>query len=122
MATVLVADDDRHTRFLVKTVLTHVGHTVIEAADGADALTRARTETPDLILLDLSMPGMSGPEFIRALRADPRTQPTKVALYTATPLNAALRDFMEIYGIEHVVPKPAEPAQLIEAIERALSG
>ncbi len=122
MATVLIADDDRHTRFLVNTILTHVGHTVIEAVDGAEALARARADAPDLILLDLSMPGMSGPEFLRALRADPRTERTIVALYTATPMNAALRDFMEIYGVSHVVPKPAEPAALIEAIERALSG
>lgn len=122
MAAVLIADDDPNTRLLVRTILAHAGHTVLEAANGADALARARAEIPDLILLDLSMPEISGPEFLRALRSDAGTKEIAVALYTATPLNAALRDFMEIYGIDHVVPKPAEPAGLIEAVERALNG
>lgn len=122
MATVLIADDDPNSRLLIRTILTHVGHIVLEAADGADALALARADTPDLILLDLSMPAMNGAEFLRALRADPGTNGIRVALYTATPMNAALRDFMEIYAIGHVVPKPSEPAALIEAIELALNG
>jgi CheY-like chemotaxis protein len=120
MATVLVADDDRNTRLLVASVLTHAGHVVVEAKSGSEALAGAAAQTPDLILLDLSMPAMSGPEFLRALRADPRTKAVAVALYTATPMNAALHDFVEIYGIAGVVPKPSEPHELVEAVERAL--
>ncbi|MBV8197451.1 MAG: response regulator [Candidatus Eremiobacteraeota bacterium] len=122
MATVLVVDDPGASRDLVKIVLTHAGHTVIEAADGSDGLKGASTMNPDLVLLDLSLPSMSGPEFARALRADPKTAATKVALYTATPMSAALRDFMEIYAIRHVVGKPSEPQELLAAIERALAG
>jgi CheY-like chemotaxis protein len=121
MATVLVIDDTADSRLLVKTVLTHAGYTVIEAADGNQGLTKATETLPDLILLDLSLPSMSGPQFARALRADPRTASTKVALYTATPMNAALRDFMETYRIEGLVAKPSEPLELLAAIERALA-
>ncbi|HZV76997.1 MAG TPA: response regulator [Candidatus Babeliales bacterium] len=120
MATLLVADDDDNARLLVRTLLSHAGHTVLEAKTGIEALACAANGHPDLILLDLSMPAMSGAEFVRALRADARTKAIAVALYTATPSNAALRDFMEIYGIADVIPKPSEPVELIAAVERAL--
>ncbi len=120
MATVLVVDDDDNNRLFVSMLLAHTGHTAIEASDGAEALTRARTDRPDLILLDLSLPTMSGAEFLQALRADPPTRSMPVALYTATQMNPALRDFMEMYGIRHAIPKPAEPQELLAAIARAL--
>lgn len=120
MATVLIADDEPTTRLLVGTLLRHAGHRVVEAATGSQVLEIARAHRPDLVLLDLSMPGTSGPELLRALRADPRTRTIRVALYTATPMNAALRDFMEIYAIRHAIPKPSEPRELIAAVDRAL--
>lgn len=122
MARVLVIDDAPETRLLVRTLLTHAGHDVLEAADGAVGLVSATEHEPDLVLLDFSMPAMSGPEFIRALRADQRVSRTVVALYTATTMNPALRDFMEIYEIRHVIPKPSEPQELLAAVERALTG
>jgi len=121
MATVLIADDDRDTRALVRVVLTHAGHVVIEASSGAEALENAAALAPDLVLLDLSMSAMSGAEFLRALRADARTKAIRVALYTASPMSPALRDFIEIYAVVDVVPKPSEPPELIAAVERALN-
>lgn len=121
MPTVLIADDDSNTRLLVRTVLSHAGHQVIEAQNGLRAIESARADVPDLILLDLSMPGMSGADFLRALRSDSRTRRTVVALYTATPMNAAMRDFTDMYGIREVIPKPCEPAELIATVERALA-
>ena len=120
MAKILVADDDEATRYLVRTLLVHAGHAVLEAADGRAALEAAAAESPDLILLDLSLPLVSGTELMRALRADSRTKGLAVALYTATPMNAALRDFMEIYGVGSAIPKPSEPQSLIDAVALAL--
>ncbi|MGA2761440.1 MAG: response regulator [Candidatus Cybelea sp.] len=120
MATVLVADDDRDTRLLVRTVLEHAGHAVVEAENGSVALSVAERKRPDLILLDLSMPSMSGAEFMRALRVNPQTRSLAAALYTATPMNAAMRDFIEIYAMAGVVPKPSEPLELVSAVERLL--
>jgi two-component system, chemotaxis family, chemotaxis protein CheY len=121
MATVLIADDDAHTRLLVRSILTHAGHSVFEAHDGAAALAQARAGRPSLILLDLSMAGMSGPDFLRALRADEQLKHTAVALYTATPMNAAIRDFAEMYSIVDVIAKPSEPGEFLAAVERALN-
>lgn len=120
MASLLIADDDEATRLLVRTVLEHAGHRVAEAADGAKALAAIGLERPDLVLLDLSMPAIGGPELMRTLRADPATRSIAVALYTAMPLGAQLRDFMEIYGICGLIPKPSEPPAMIAAVEEAL--
>lgn len=120
MATILIVDDDPNTRLLVRTVLGHAGHAALEARTGAEAVAVAAAQSPDLILLDLSMPSMSGPEFVRALRADSHTRTTAIALYTATRMNPALRDFMEMYGIESAIPKPSEPLELVAAVEAAL--
>jgi CheY-like chemotaxis protein len=121
VATVLVIDDDAATRLLVQTVLAHGGHRVIESSNGEAGLQLAAGEQPDLILLDLSLPGMSGAEFLRTLRRNPRTQALRVALYTASEPTPALEDFMEIYGIAARLPKPSEPLDLIAAVERALA-
>jgi len=120
VATILVVDDDANNRLLVQTVLGHAGHRVLEAGDGAAGLALAVAERPDLIMLDLSLPSMSGPQFLRALREDPQTQTLLVALYTASPVTAVLSEFMEIYGVAGVIPKPSEPIVLAGAVERTL--
>jgi CheY-like chemotaxis protein len=121
MATILVADDDQNNRLLVKMVGEHTGHRVVEAATGEEALSMCAEQPPDLVVLDLSMPAMSGPEFMRALRKGARTSGIPVLLYTATEPDAALRDFMSIYAIAQTVTKPSEPLDLMRAIEQALS-
>jgi CheY-like chemotaxis protein len=121
VATVLVVDDDANARLLVRTLLGYAGHDALEAAGGAEGLALAAAHRPDLVLLDLSMPTMSGAEFVRALRADAQTKDIAVALYTATSSSAAVRDFMEMYHIRHAIPKPSEPREFLEALKQALS-
>lgn len=120
MATVLIVDDDDATRLLVKTVLAHGGYRVVEAGDGDAALLLAAVERPDLILLDLSLPGMNGADFLRALRRDDATRGLRVALYTASEFTPAMTDFMSIYGIVGRIPKPSEPLVLLAAVRGAL--
>ncbi len=121
MPGILIADDDANARLLVKVVLSHAGYAVTEADSGKQCLERALETMPALILLDLSLPDVSGPDVLRALRADPRTRPIRVALYTATPMNAALSDFMEMYDVRDTVPKPSDPEELVTAVRAALS-
>jgi CheY-like chemotaxis protein len=121
MATILIVDDDANNRLLVKTVALHYGHLALEADDGKGALAICETERVDLVVLDLSMPGMDGPQLLRTLRGGERTRDVPVALYTATDLDAAMRDFMETYGVRCVIHKPAEPAERGRAIETALA-
>lgn len=119
MAKVLIADDDAANRMLVVTLLRHAGHEAFHASGGADALAIVERESPDLLIVDLSMPGLSGSEVVRQLRRDSRA--ITIALYTATPANDAIRDFMEIYDVRTVIPKPSEPEDILKAIEAALS-
>jgi CheY-like chemotaxis protein len=73
MSTVLVVDDVATSRDVVSTLLGYRGHRVIEACDGNEALVLARREHPDVIVMDVLMPGMDGYELTRALRTDPAT-------------------------------------------------
>lgn len=121
VARILVIDDDAAARLLVRTLAEYAGHDVIEAANGAQGLASAHASPPDLIVVDLSLPQMSGTEVIRALRREPRTRATRIALYTATTRTAAIDDFMQMYGLSGMLPKPGEPAALLAAIAGALA-
>lgn len=120
MATIVVADDDAASRMLMTTLLEHAGHTVTAVASGGEALDLVRRGPPDLVLTDLSMPGIAGVDLIRALRRDPQTRGLRVVLYTATLPNAALRDFMNDYGVSSILSKPAEPEAVLSTIAEIL--
>ena len=83
MATVLLAEDDADIRFLVTFKLTQAGHQVRMFGDGLSAVADARKHPPDLAILDVMMPGMSGLEVCRELRKDPATANIPVIVLTA---------------------------------------
>ena len=120
MAKILVVDDDINNRLLLRMVLEHAGHTITEASDGSEALPIAHGSIPDLIIMDLHMPGMDGVAFINALREDGTLAKTRVALYTATASDESMRQFMELTGIGGIIEKPSEPPQIVAAVEMAL--
>jgi len=120
VAKILVVDDDINNRLLLRLVLEHAGHTITEAADGGEALATAHESIPDLIIMDLHMPGMDGVEFINALREDKTLAHTRVALYTATVSDESMRQFVELTGISGIIEKPSEPPHIVAAVEKAL--
>ncbi|MBN2466663.1 MAG: response regulator [Deltaproteobacteria bacterium] len=81
--TILLVDDTRLNRELAKDVLELAGYHVIEAEDGKEALEFARADTPDMILLDIELPDMSGFEVIGQLKGDPLTRDIAVVALTA---------------------------------------
>ena len=81
MSSILVLDDRATERELLATVVQYMGHTVLEAQTGEEALDLARETRPELIIVDLMMPGMNGAEFVRALRADPTVGATGGVLH-----------------------------------------
>jgi PAS domain S-box-containing protein len=102
-------------------VLAHIGHEVLEASTGEAALELAREVQPELIIVDLMMPGMSGPEFVRELREDPDVGQTRVIFYTATYDAEEISRLAETAGVSHILPKPCEPEQIISVVTEALS-
>lgn len=108
---VLVVDDTESVRALFHRLLSDDGHEVVLASDGAGALDAVRTHPPDVVLLDVSMPGLDGLEVCRRLKADPVTRLTPVILVTG---QSELQD--RIRGIEagadEFLAKPVHPHEL----------
>ena len=121
MAQILVLDDEPNNRLLLGTILEFGGYEFVEASNAADALRAARARRPDLVIMDLHMPGMSGADFLKELRADPALSRVKVALYTATSCDDDLRQFMEVAGIEHIIPKPSDPSEVLRIVGAIVS-
>lgn len=115
MATVLVVDDQASIRELLRLVLLRLGHDVITAADGAEALVVAREHRPALVVSDVAMPGRSGLDLLQDLLAEPRLRDTPVVL-TSAGSDPALADAPAF----RFVPKPFRLEELEQAIADAL--
>ncbi len=117
---ILIVDDEKLNRVLLTRLLVEMGHTVLEAADGATALEIARTETPDLALVDLVMEGMDGYEVCERLKGDRATSGIPVIMVTALTNVADLeRGFLA--GAFDYIRKPFNPRELIARVRNALA-
>ncbi len=120
MSSILVIDDRAAERDLLSTVLGYSGHAVTQATTGEEALRLIRPDPPDLIIVDLMMPGMNGYEFMRELRADADVGDTRVVWCTATYDEQEVRRIAETCGVSHVLVKPCEPDTIIHTVDMAL--
>jgi DNA-binding response OmpR family regulator len=120
MTTILVAEDSATVRKLICARLSADGYQVIEAADGQEALARARSDHPDLVLLDKVMPKLDGFEVVRALRADPATAAVPIVMLTERTSEADVLGGLSL-GVEEYLPKPFSPHELSARIGRVLS-
>lgn len=120
VARVLVVDDEPEIRELCRVNLEFEGFEVLEAADGAEALRVVREQQPDVVFLDLMMPGIDGWDVLHALKEDDRTARIPVILLTAkSGEEDQMRGFQE--GILEYVSKPFNPLSLAEWVNRALA-
>ena len=119
MVKVLIADDKATSRELVRTVLEKVGYTVVEAADGIEALQSARDSVPDIIILDLQMPGLDGFSVLEELRKDPRFVATPILALTASAMQGDRERALHI-GFTGYVTKPIRLQVLRSEVERLL--
>ena len=123
MATILVVDDEPDIRLLARLTLTHDGHEVQEAADGQEALDAVAADPPDLIVLDVMMPGVSGWDVLARLKADDdqavRQIPVVMLTALTTPLDRAKGG---IEGAVRYLAKPIGPDELRSAVADALAG
>jgi two-component system, cell cycle response regulator DivK len=112
---VLVVEDFADNRDLLTEYLTFRGFTVTAAADGAEAIAMARQDPPDVILMDLRMPGLDGWEATRRLKADPATARVPVIAVTAHALKPEIESALDA-GCDAVVAKPFDIAALGDAL------
>jgi CheY-like chemotaxis protein len=117
--TVLVADDNADQRALYVDILTHAGYDVIEARDGVEAIARARDDRPALILMDVTMPGTSGWNAVRAMREQLETRDIPVIVVTGLA-GTGDRDASFAAGSDAYLSKPVSPRTLLEEVRRFL--
>ncbi len=116
---ILVVEDDDSSLQLAKRVAEHMGHTVLTANDGVQGLALAGAEKPDLLLLDLRMPGIPGLQVVREIRSDPRLQALPIIAVSANTGSDDRADALAA-GCDDFVGKPYEPEDLRAAIRRRL--
>jgi diguanylate cyclase (GGDEF)-like protein len=118
VATILVVDDRIVNRQFLATLFAYAGHQVVEAADGGEALERARQSPVDLVFSDILMPGMDGVELARRMRADASLAHIPVIFYTATYRSRDARKLAAECGVQDVLPKPSDPTVILDVVSR----
>lgn len=114
---VLIVEDDDDLRRMFRTALTLAGYAVEEAGDGAGALYRIQHEPPDLVVLDLSLPTVSGLIVHQEIAAHAHTKSIPVVIVTGSTMN------LDHVDVACVMRKPVNPEQLVETVRRCfLSG
>jgi two-component system, cell cycle response regulator DivK len=117
---VLLADDFEDSRELYRAYFEFKGYRMVAAADGIEALQRAREDRPSVVLLDVRMPGMTGTQVMQALKQDRRFGAVPIVALTAHALPTE-RDVFLAQGFDAVISKPCLPEDLIQVVERLLS-
>ena len=120
MARILVADDDVDIRELVEFKLSTMGHDIVAVSDGAAAIDACRQERPDLAILDVMMPGVSGLEAVRAIRSDPALADLPVILLTARAQESDVETGFDS-GADDYVTKPFSPRELGSRVQALLA-
>lgn len=120
MAHILVIDDDADIATLVGLKLGLDGHTVAAEADGLQGLHRARADRPDIVIVDWTLPSLSGPEICEQLRADPDLDDTWVIMLTARPLGVDGTAGLGDIAADEILAKPFSPRNLSQRVAAAL--
>ena len=117
--TILLVDDQLDLRTLVRMTLEDPALRIVEAANGQEAIDRARSLVPDLILLDWMMPGLDGLEVVETLRAEDATRTIPVVMLTSRNQKSDV-DRALAAGVNTHLTKPFSPLELLQAVEQVL--
>jgi two-component system, OmpR family, alkaline phosphatase synthesis response regulator PhoP len=117
---ILLVEDDRFLRRACEASLRQLGFTVIAAADGEEGLRQARAEHPDLILLDLLMPKLTGVEVLRALKADPETKAIPVLILSNSSREQDVSEVISLGAVDYWVKADLSLKELGDRVARLL--
>jgi DNA-binding response OmpR family regulator len=117
---ILVVDDDDDIRGLLRATIERATHQVLEASDGEEALSLIGRATPDLILLDVNMPGVDGPSVCRQLKTGAATGAIKILMLTAATQAADRQRGLEA-GADGYITKPFSPRSLLDQLDAQLA-
>jgi len=121
MAKILLVEDQEMNRDMLSRRLKKRGYDVLLAVDGAEGLDKARSDHPDLILMDMSLPVIDGWEATRTLKADEATRSIPVVALTAHAMTTDRERALEA-GCDAYETKPVELKRLIDVMEKLLNG
>jgi len=121
MSLILIVEDNDKNMKLVRDVLQVDGYTTLEAVTGEDGVALAQQRKPDLILMDIQLPGINGIEALRILRADPATAPIPIIAVTASVMQQDRKMITEA-GFDAYVGKPLNLKEFRDAVRHALQG
>jgi CheY-like chemotaxis protein len=113
---ILVVDDDPTILRLLQVNLEMEGHEVLTAGDGHEALARLRDDAPEVVLLDVMMPGLDGWQVCEQVRADPALAATPVVILSARAQQSDLERGVQA-GADAYITKPFDPLELVELVE-----
>ena len=116
---ILVVEDHEENRRIMRDLLTHAGYEMLEAITGEDGVTAAERERPDLILMDIQLPGLDGYEATRRIKAKPALRHIPVIAVTSYALSGDDRKALEA-GCDAYVTKPFSPRVLLAKIREFL--
>jgi twitching motility two-component system response regulator PilH len=116
---ILIVEDHPTMRAVMRSVLDPQGYEIREAADGQTALRMARDQPPDLMFLDLHIPGVSGADVLRQVKGDPELSKTRVIVVTATGEEG--REFVLSLGADGYFTKPFSLLELLPMVEKTLA-
>lgn len=115
--TVLLVEDNEDNLVVYRTILEHVGYEVIEARDGEEGVSRARSEIPDIILMDISIPKIDGWEATVRLKGEDETSAIPIIALTAHALEEDRAKAMRA-GCDGYLAKPVEPRRVVQEVEK----
>jgi two-component system cell cycle response regulator len=119
MAKVLIVDDNESFRRLNAEFIKMDGHEVLTARNGRETIDLVRQEHPDILLLDIMMPGIDGYEICRSIKSDPDTQETMVVMITALPPSERFKSYQA--GADEHITKPIQSRQLRDLVRRLVA-
>ncbi len=117
--TVLIVEDNANNRMIMRDLMEVQGHRTLEAVDGAEGLAMALEHRPDLILMDVQLPGMDGYEVTRRLKAQDETKHIPIVAVTSYAMKGEEERAREA-GCDAYVSKPIDIRKLIETVQRFL--
>lgn len=117
---ILLIEDNPQNRYLAKFLLEQRGHHIVEAETGPQGLAMASEVSPDIILLDIQLPGMDGHAVARALKADPVLKSIPIVAVTSYAMAGDREKCLEA-GAEGYIEKPINPETFVAEVERFLS-